>query len=170
MAEITYYSLSDYNNGELIPFTIENVELQTCEEHHDEIHENLERITKEKNDGVTREEWIVADYEGIPEEYVDTWSIDSNYWEMLEAMDASGLDEGVFMAGVALDIPFDHIEDAYQGTASNDEEFAERFCEDTGMLSDIPDSLINYFNMGAFARDLMMDYNEHEGHYFSNNW
>ena len=170
MAEITYYSLSDYNNGELIPFTIENVELQTCEEHHDEIHENLERITKEKNDGVTREEWIVADYEDIPEEFVDTWSIESNYWDMVEAMNDSHLDEDVFMAGVALDIPFDRIEDAYRGKFDSWEDFAWDELEMNGTWAEIPETLQRYFDIEAYARDLSHEYNEENDHFFLSNW
>lgn len=170
MAYITYYSLSDYNNGDLIPFTIDNVELQTVDEHYDEIQENLERITEVINDGEAREEWIVADYEDIPSEFVDTWTISSTYWDMVEAMGNSYLDEEAFMAGVALDIPFEHIDDAYQGTANSDEEFAERYCEEAGVLSEVPDHLLSYFDMSAFSRDLMMDFIEENGHYFSANW
>ncbi|KKK92426.1 hypothetical protein LCGC14_2703040 [marine sediment metagenome] len=170
MAYITYYSLSDYNKGDLIPFTIDNVEDQTKDEHYDEIYENLERITEEKDDGETREEWIVADYEDIPKDLVGQWSIDDDYFEMTEAMRDSHLDEEVFLAGVHLDIPYDRIAEAYSGSAENDEEFAEEYAESTGMLYDVPDSLKRYFDYSAFARDLMMDFNEENGHYFSANW
>lgn len=169
MAFITYYSLSDYNNGELIPFTIQ-LDGTTFEEHWEEIGEALQAITEEKDDGEVREEIIVADYEGVPSEFVDTWSIDSTYFEMLEAMEASYLSEEAFLAGVALDIPFDRIDDAYRGWFNSDEDFAEEYCESTGMLAEVPDSLKSYFDMESFARDLMMDFNCEDGHVFEANW
>jgi len=50
-------------------------------------------------------------------------------------------------------------------------EFAEELADSIGLLDEVPDNLKRYFDMESFARDLMInDYNEHNGHYFHNNW
>ena len=76
---ITLYSLSDYNNGNLIPFTIE-LDGLTEEEYRAEIAENLARITEEQADGELREEWIVCDTDGVPSKYVGEYDLDSKFF------------------------------------------------------------------------------------------
>ena len=56
---ITLYSLTDYNNGRLIPFTIDLDNIDDNEEYLTKIHNNLKRITKARKDSVWREECIV---------------------------------------------------------------------------------------------------------------
>lgn len=58
------------------------------------------------------------------------------------------------------------FEDAYAGEWGSDEDFAEEYIESTGLLSDVPDALRNYFDLEAFSRDLMMDHSESGGYYF----
>ena len=60
------------------------------------------------------------------------------------------------------------FEDSYAGEWDSDLALTEDFIESTGMLDNIPDNLRDYFDMEAFARDLMMDYSESEGYYFRN--
>jgi antirestriction protein len=118
---------------------------------------------------VLREEFIVVDYEGIPSPLMGQWDIDSNYGDWLEACEEHGAE--VVNAATELDIPFDKIDEAYAGTASSDVEFAEELADSIGLLDEFPDNLKRYFDMEAFATDLMRnDYNEHNGHYFHNNW
>jgi antirestriction protein len=61
----------------------------------------------------------------------------------------------------------DEAEEAYQGAHDNDVEFVQQLLEDCG---DIPDDLPHYvhINWEATARDVMMDYSSHDGHYFRN--
>ena len=72
-----------------------------------------------------------------------------------------------------LENQLESFSDSYQGyfggSMKNPEiEFAYQYIEDTGMLSDMPDTLQRYFDYEAFARDLFMDgYTELEGHVFS---
>ena len=60
------------------------------------------------------------------------------------------------------------FEDSYAGEWDSDQALAEDFIESTGMLNDMPDNLRGYFDIEAFAHDLMMDYSESGGHYFRN--
>ena len=169
MANITFYSLSDYNNGDLISKTFDLEDLPTYDDLATARSEWLEELTEELDDGELREEFIVADYEGIPASLMSQWDIDSDYGDWLEACEEHGAD--VVEAAEELDVPFDKINEAYAGTARNDVEFAEKLAEMIGLLDEIPDNLRMYFDMAAFARDLMIgDYNEHNGHYFNANW
>lgn len=45
------------------------------------------------------------------------------------------------------------FEDAYQGTYSSDEDWAESFLEETGQLDSLPANLRYYFDYAAYARD-----------------
>ena len=69
MANITYYSLSDYVGSTLISKTFQLDEVDH-DEHLQQISDWLKSITKLKNDGEIREEWIVCDSEDIPTNYV----------------------------------------------------------------------------------------------------
>ena len=169
MANITFYSLSDYNNGDLISKTFDLEDFPTYDELATARTEWLEELTEELDDGELREEFIVADYENIPASLMSQWDIDSDYGDWLEACGEHGAD--VVEAAMEVGVPVDKIDEAYAGTASNDVEFAEEFADSIGLLDEVPDNLKMYFNMEAFARDLMMsDYNEHNGHYFNTNW
>ena len=169
MANITFYSLSDYNNGDLISKTFDLEDFPTYDGLATARSEWLEELTEELDDGELREEFIVADYENIPASLMSQWDIDSDYGDWLEACEEHGAD--VVEAAMEVGVPVDKIDEAYAGAASNDVEFAEEFADSIGLLDEVPDNLKMYFDMEAFARDLMIgDYNEHNGHYFNANW
>jgi len=114
-------------------------------------------------DGGYGEEWFVGDTSG------DAREIDMvDYYEMKDFMETSGLDSEAVKAGIALDIPLEELEDKYSGHFESDTDMAWEFMDSTGMLSDVPDHIANYFDMEAFVRDLAMDYSQHNGHYFTN--
>ena len=165
MTRIHYWELSNYHSGKLIGqwFDLDGL---TYEEHITELTNWLESLPA--NDGYKCEEWIVGDVEDVPAHCVGEWSIDPEFFTLMEVINNSYYDAEVFHAGVALGIAIDNIEDSYQGKHDNDEALAEDYCESTGMLDDIPDNLKCYFDMEAFGRDLAMDYMEHDGHYFLN--
>lgn len=167
--EITYYSLSDYNAGRLIPFTIE-LDDMTAEEHAEAIQEHLEAITERMADDEVREEWIVADYAGIPSRYVGEYSLDDDFFEYLEFTRQTHLGDDVIKAGMSLDIPLEHIEEAYKGHWENDEAFAMEEAEQMGMIPETHTWPTSYIDWERAARDLMMVFNEADGHYFSANW
>lgn len=168
MAHITFYSLSDYNNAQLIDHTINLDLIDSYDEFMEEISDWLADLTESMDDGELREEYIVADYEDIPSEYVGEWSLDREYFDFKKVADELGYE--VVKAGVDLGIPLESIEDAYLGEYESMEDYAEEYIDSTGMLSEVPESLRYYFDTAAFARDLSMDVNEQDGHFFSANW
>ncbi|MEZ9302114.1 hypothetical protein BCU93_13515 [Vibrio breoganii] len=78
-------------------------------------------------------------------------------------------DNEMLIAGIELGLgdDLDVLEELYQGHFESDEEMAEDFIEACGTLDDMPENLRGYFNMEAFARDMMIGLYKHNGHYFS---
>jgi antirestriction protein len=175
MATITLYELSSYNNAYLLPFTIE-LDGLSYEEYLEAIQENMERLKDRvlaglEGDDIKRdleegflnfEEWIVADTEDIPEQFVWTYDIDSRFFDFLE----SDIDPEVYEAYInCMGIPDDveSIEDSYSGEYDSLEDFAyEQSC---GYLSkDNP--LVNYVDWEHVGNELMHEYAESNNHYF----
>lgn len=90
--------------------------------------------------------------------------------EVFEAIDSGDVSEEILIAGIKLGIPVSSIQDAYYGEYSSDEEFAEELWESCGYLADMPAHAQGYIDWERVARDLMFDFNEQDGHYFSSNW
>lgn len=176
MASITLYELSQYNKGILRPFTIDLDPLSSRDEYLEAIDEALTAMMDADESRLgyrpLYEEWIVADYDGIPNGYVWEYDLKDDYWELKEAMDANPhIPEAVFFAGVSLEIPPASIPEAYQGTYDRDEDFAADLAESCGYLDDMPENLSYYFDYEKFARDLMLsDFMQASGHYFSRNY
>lgn len=167
-ASITFYSLSDYNNGDLIAKTFDLEELPDYASLSEARTEWLEELTEELDDGELREEYIVADFEGIPSELVGEYDLDRDFGDYFEAIDE--WDKEVVDAAMECDIPLESIGDAYVGSFSSDTELAEEYVDSTGMLDGVPDALQRYFDMKSFARDLMFDHTSSNGHYFHDNY
>ena len=169
MANITLYSLSDYNAGNLIPFSIDLDSVDSREEYLEIIAVNLKGIDKEQGNDIyipKREEWIVSDYEGIPGNFVGEYDIDASYWDVKEFMSTTYLDLEVILTGIDCDISLENIEEAYCGQHDCDKDFVEQMIDDCGDLPDLPSFI--HIDWTSTARDVMMDYSEHDGHYFRN--
>jgi antirestriction protein len=180
MATITLYELSHYNNGILLPFTI-NLDGLSEFEYREAISEVLAELKEEYEEDAeamrrtpfaTFEEWIVCDTDGVPKSLVGEYDLDPDWFKLEEAKAESPyLEDEVWEAGVELGIDPEHIAEAYQGEYRSDEAFAEQLLDDTGDLGQIPERLQYYFDYEKFARDLMIgDYMQEDGHYFSRNW
>jgi hypothetical protein len=87
-------------------------------------------------------------------EFCDIFYSDNNSYEV-----------EVFQAAYECDIPFEDIDEMYQGQWDDDETFVMRLLEDTGM---IPSDLPNFIRIDweTTAENVMDDYVEHRGHYF----
>ena len=163
MSNITYHSLSDYVGGKCITKTF-GLDGVTYDDHLTEISEWLTSITKARKDGEIREEWIVCDYEDIPREYVGEYSIDKEFFDLMEAVDNSHYDAEVFHAGVSLGLSIENIEDYYFGFFSDETELGET-CAD---CLEIPENIQPYFDYEAYGRACSYDFMEFDGHYFFN--
>lgn len=165
-ATVTYYELSNYNNGDLIAKTFELSGLDH-DEHLTQVSEWLEDLTEKT--GENCEEIIIADYEDIPAQYVGEWSIDPDFFEYQEFIENTHLASDVVEAGTVLGIPFDKMEDAYFGEFGSDEEIGRYYAEESGLLNDIPENIEMYFNYSDYGRDLAINsFSEHDGYYFYN--
>lgn len=166
MANITYYSLSDYVGSTLISKTFQLDEVDH-DEHLQEISDWLESITKSKNDGEIREEWIVCDYEDIPKNYVGEYQLDPEFFEYQDVLDRSCLDKEIFEAGLNHGLTLEHIGENYVGYFRDTKEIGEHFVHELGAIK-IPEHLEYYFDYESYGRDQSYYLAECDGHYFWN--
>lgn len=92
-------------------------------------------------------------------------SVDEDEREVLEAWVSN------FHIRKAEDLDLDDMRSHYIGEFSSDTEVAEHIVDETGLLSEIPDSVARYFDYEAYGRDLDMggDVWSFNGHYFWGN-
>lgn len=150
MATVTFYKLSSYNSGNLVPVEINLDNIDSYEKFMEEL--------KEKIKAVGGEEWIVADFEDIPEQYVTEYDLSPDYFDYKEAVEKFG--EEVTQAALALDIPLDEIEENYCGCfegLTEDEalgNYAYYLAEECGELDQIPDRYKIYIDWEEIGRDM----------------
>ena len=89
-------------------------------------------------------------------------------WDELATAFEMDLTNEVIAAGLEIGLELDDLDDKYEGHFDSDEDWAWEYIESTGMLSDVPDTLKNYFDVERWARDAMMDMSKNHGHYFRN--
>lgn len=115
-------------------------------------------------------EFMFQDFEGFPKSlYSESGGI-AEIYEYLDAVNNSHLSQEVFDAGIDLDIPLDKIEEAYEGEYKSDEDFAQELAESCGLLDKEDRWPYTCIDWEWAARELMFDYCECNGHYFSNNY
>ena len=142
---ITYYELSNYNNGLLIPLTIEVTDKA---DHDTKISDWLADLTK--TTGELCEEIIVADVEDIPHKFVGEWSLSGEFWDYVEFINSTYLSADIISAGIALGIPLSEIEERYQSEFEDDISFAMYHLENCGAFSDLPPFIECYFDFENF--------------------
>jgi len=111
-------------------------------------------------------ELMFQDWEGIPDNLISECHLDEDFFDYMEAVKTSHLDLEVFLAGAALSIPYDKIEEAYHGEWSSDKDFVMNWVDDMWDIGDLPSYI--HINWEGTTRDIMQNYNycESEGHYF----
>ncbi len=111
----------------------------------------------------------VASYEDIPDQLMTETGPSRTAWDYLEALvEDNRLSPEVYWAAEALDIPAQDVRDAYQGQFNSDEEFAQNWAEDMGLIQNDLSWPYNCVSWPDAARELMMDYATEDGHYFRN--
>jgi antirestriction protein len=65
-----------------------------------------------------------------------------------------------------MEFDLDTMRECYIGEYATDEDMAQEYIDNTGLLSDVPDYLSRYFDVERYARDMMFDMFEINGHYF----
>ncbi|KWS03767.1 Antirestriction protein [Lysobacter capsici AZ78] len=100
-------------------------------------------------------EWAVHDYDGLPSSFGEHPDLDE-LAAYVEAVDEHG---DAFVAYFGNESHADvasaveGFSDAYSGEFRNAEEWAEGFLDDTGAFQGVSDTLRNYFDFQAYARD-----------------
>lgn len=171
-------SLSDYNAGILHGAWIDFDQLDNIDAVVPAIQRMLEASPTAKATGQPAKEWAIHDYEGWCGLDIDENDYPASLWLRYETL-SSLLEEGYSPDAIrdyaewagadGFDDPFKNaFEEAYAGQYESELEFAEEWVEDTGVLANVPDFLLNYFDYDAFARDLFMtDYHMSDsGHVF----
>ena len=129
--------------------------------------------------GPGEHEFMFQDWEDIPDGLISESHLSPGVWEYLSLSDE---DQEMFQAFIetfgpqsaddTLQDTLQQAQEACAGKADNFQDFAEQFVDDVGMLAGIPESVANYFDYAAFARDLAQDYirDDSSGYVFNRNW
>lgn len=120
-------------------------------------------------------EFMVTDYEDFPREWYSECGLPSEAIFSLikgysEHDDTDAIDAFLACRSESFD-DWDALKEAfnnaYAGQFSSDEDFADDFIEQTGMLDGVSEDIKRYFDYAAFGRDLMMNgYCSSGGYYF----
>jgi antirestriction protein len=86
----------------------------------------------------------------------------------LKLDDVAEYERDILIAWLAngMEFDLDKMRECYIGEYSSDEDMAQEYIDSTGLLSDVPDYLARYFDVESYARDMMFDMFENNGHYF----
>ena len=126
--------------------------LQACAELHNDEHDP---------------EFMFQDYENIPNGLISESHIDEKLWDWIELDDDDRELLAVYQAEIDSDGDIEQAREAFEGKYKDEEDWAYEFMESTGMLSQIPENLRNYFDYEAFARDARyggdITFVEHQG-------
>lgn len=164
MRNITLYSLDDYNQGNIISFTIELDDLDYAD-FQQAIKDNLQSIDK-KLGGEKRNRWKVGEYENIPSDFVGEYCLDKSFFDFLKKIKSTPIGETAFEAGILCGIPMEEVESCFQGKFDNDDDFVRFFIEKEEILNKIPQNLQKYFDFNAYKVDLKHRFEEKNGYYF----
>jgi antirestriction protein len=113
-------------------------------------------------------EFMFQDFEGFPDRFYSECGIDDDLFDYLALDDDDRKILAAYIdmtgeTGATIDDAMDH----YQGEYKNDEDFVYQLLEDCG---DIPKDMPSYIviDWEATARNIMFDFYEVDGLYFSN--
>ena len=174
MPSITLYSLYDYNCGKLIDKTFDLDDYADYDEFSEARTLWLKELTEDINDGVLREEYIVADTDDTLGRYVSAYELDKEYFTYREVLNSLIDDykhdaENILNAWVNYGYPLDanQIKDTYVGHYKTAKDFGCDFLEENTDLSKVPKNLVKYINWERMAEDeLINTYWESNGYTF----
>ena len=160
-------SYEDYNSGRLIGEWINIDDFYGVDDLQEMIDEYLEK--RRKATGLIHDEWGFFDYDECPNPSHLGENPDLEYViELNEAIEKHGFD--MIKSALACDIPLEKIEDAYWGEWDSRAQFAEEFHDNCGDLTNVPTWIISHIDWDSVGRELMYDFQEEDGHYWSSNY
>jgi antirestriction protein len=121
-------------------------------------------------------ELMFQDFENIPDSLIGESWIDEKVWDFIELIDDHSIDTEAL--GAYFDLGLDSgkddaddiisdFEERYEGHFDSLYDFGYHWYE-CGVLCDIPENVINYFDFERYGRDVAYDYSESDGYYFRN--
>lgn len=130
--------LEAYNNGKLIGEWLDLSNFNDGSEVMDAINEMLEKWSKEQ--GETKEEYAIHDYENFPSNFYSEYMGERDFDKVIEfykASEETGIPQDVIQGWLEQTGNDDasSIQDAYQGSAKSESDFAYDLIQDTGMPS-----------------------------------
>lgn len=133
---------------------------------HDAFIEHCKALHKDEQDP----ELMFQDYEGFPEYYYNECEIDPDLWDNYINLDDDDklLLEAYIDATGDNDATIDDARDSFYGKFDSDFDFAYDYIESTGLLSGLDESIKRYFDYETFTGDLLYDFPNANGYYFSN--
>lgn len=113
---------------------------------------------------ITSKDITLTDIESdeIPSKWLNLEDVE----QFMEAYFACDQDAEVVEAALECGIEGRNIDEAYQGEYKDDEDFAQDFAEQLGAIDRNASWPMNCIDWKQAAKDLMMDYSEHNGYYF----
>lgn len=151
MPRIYVACLAAYNNGILHGEWIDAE--QTAEDLMQSIQDMLSRSPVSD-----AEEWAIHDHEGFNGYRLSEYTSMEDVAMLAEKLEEHGAAFVAFLDAFGLDVQqgADDFDNAFRGSWDSVEDYAENFLEDMGTFQNVPDMLRNYFDFGAFARDMQM--------------
>lgn len=110
---------------------------------------------------------MFQDWEGIPDRFIGESHLSEDVWaEWVELSDEQREVLELYLDNVNQGGTLEEAEEAFQGTFSSPEDWAQGHLEDSGALENVPDDLKGYIDFAAWARDARhdwVDFVQHQG-------
>ena len=178
-AQIFLTDYASYNNGTQFEFGhwVQLKNYDTAEELLKYIKDHFKMADKKSpldEYGSEREEIMITDFEGFPKELYSECMNFNHLYEYFERAEDSYYSTETIEAYSSigsysldnLDQFFTALEESYNGEYNGDEEFAEDYCESMGYIKENEGFPYNHIDWNNVARELMLSYDEADGHYF----
>lgn len=148
-ARVYVGTYAKYNNGsiagawlDLEDYPDKESFLEACAELH-----------KDENDP----ELMFQDYEGFPAAFYSESSIADELWGWLDLDPDDRELLVVYTSEIDSDGTIKAARDAFMGKYDSPEDWAAEHLDETGLLSEVPESLRNYIDFEAYARDCRLN-------------
>lgn len=102
-------------------------------------------------------ELMFQDFEGIPEGMISESHIDDDLWDWVNLDDDDKNLLKVYRDNIDTSGTLEDAQEAYEGTFTSPEDWAEETLRDQGALASMPENLRGYFDYASFARDCGFD-------------
>lgn len=120
-------------------------------------YNELMGICKELHNDEYDPEFMLQDWQSIPDRFISESGINAEYFEYRDTI--AGMSETMaeaFEAFVNDGHDADKFDDAYMGEFESEQDFAEHILDEFGTLDEIPQHLRYYFDYERYARDLFI--------------